>query len=129
MLTPLLTCEVRWFDQGGIPADLHAWFDALGEQEIQPPRTDLYLAGLDASVGIKLRQGLLEIKPRQADLGERMFLPGVIGRAATWAKWSFPPGEGEWPGVDSAHWLPVKKACPLRSTLPHTVVTTPITSV
>ena len=110
MLKHLLTCEVRWFDQGGIPADLQAWFDALGQKEIQPPRTDLYLIGLDASVGIKLRQGLLEIKPRQTDLGERMFLPGVIGRVGSWTKWSFPPGEGEWPGADSAHWLPVSKA-------------------
>jgi len=110
MLKPLLTCEVRWFDQGRIPADLQAWFNTLGETEVQPPRTDLYLAGLDPSVGIKLRQDLLEIKPRQADLGERLFLPGVIGRVGSWNKWSFPPGGGEWPGVDSAHWLPVSKA-------------------
>jgi len=110
MLTPLETLEVRWFDQGRIPAGLQAWFDRPGEKQIQPPRTDLYLAGLDSSVGIKLRQGLLEIKPRQADLGGHEFLPGTAGHVGRWIKWGFPVSAADWPGVKSSHWLPVTKS-------------------
>ena len=109
MQQPLFTREVRWFDRGEIPPELQSWFDRLGEKQVQPPRVDLYLAGMDASVGIKLREGLLEIKPRLEDFGIQMFLTGVAGRVGNWSKWSFSLADGDWPGSEAAHWIPVEK--------------------
>ena len=109
MQQPLLTREVRWFGRGAIPAELQSWFDHLGEIQTQPPRVDLYLAGMDASVGIKLREGLLEIKPRMEDYGIQTFLAGVAGRVGGWSKWSFSLAESDWLGSEAAYWIPVEK--------------------
>lgn len=87
----LLTAELRWFYRGTLPEEVLHWFeqDCLGEQ-LQPPeeREDLYLysPGCDY-LGIKLRQGRLEIKWRKAELGVVRFGDRVEGKAEKWGKW------------------------------------------
>jgi hypothetical protein len=69
---------------GGEPPPL-AW-------EPAPPawRGDRYLmiAGHD-DVGIKWREGRLEIKGREASSGYRAFAPGIEGLCERWIKWSY----------------------------------------
>lgn len=65
-------------------------------------RTDKYLVPSSAGEpGIKLREGLLQVKARTATLGTERLAPGVEGTVETYRKWSFPvaadapePGDG-----------------------------------
>ena len=89
MLIPLSTTEVRWFFQGFIPTEVQDWFDGFAKPIVQPVRTDLYLPGLDASIGIKLREGNLEVKHRTAVHGVVDFSRNVSGLVESWVKWGF----------------------------------------
>lgn len=86
----LESLELRWFIPGELPSDVSAWFeqDKLGGQ-LQPPeaREDVYLyvPGCEY-MGIKLRQGRLEIKWRQAEL-EVLSFEKVEGKLEKWGKW------------------------------------------
>jgi hypothetical protein len=87
-----LTLEVRWFYPGPLPGQIVAWLDKLGRLPAgQPPRKDHYLRlAAHPTLGIKLREGNIEVKMR---LGEpRKVQPGprAAGRLALWRKWSFP---------------------------------------
>ena len=110
MPTPWITKEIRWFSPGEIPERVHQWFNHLGEKEIQPERTDVYLVGMDESVGVKLREGRLEVKHRTADQGIKEIVSGIPGRVESWIKWGFEIAESDWPGFDLDHWIPVRKA-------------------
>ena len=88
----LTTTEMRWFKQGNLPTAVLHWFeqDYLGGQlESAAARDDVYLCLDQANVqlGIKLRQGRLEIKWRQAELGIWQFGQQVQGKAEVWGKW------------------------------------------
>jgi hypothetical protein len=99
------TIEVRWFLDG--PADeigreVKRWFRTRlpygGGEALpiawDPPgpawRADRYLLvpGQD-DMGIKWREGRLEIKGREAALGHRAFSPGIEGVYERWIKWSY----------------------------------------
>lgn len=87
----LTTYELRWFYPGTIPQDIELWFEqnCLIEQ-LQPPeeREDLYLYSPRCDfLGIKLRQGQLEVKWRKAELGIVRFGEFVEGKAEKWGKW------------------------------------------
>lgn len=87
MLTSL---ELRWFISGELPSDVSTWFerDKLGGC-LQAPeaREDVYLYVPKCEyMGIKLRQGRLEVKWRQAEL-EILRLERVEGRLEKWSKW------------------------------------------
>lgn len=87
-----LTAEIRWFTQGTIPPEVLAWsFDATSLNEPAEYRIDsyLYLPGID-SLGIKVRQGRLEVKQRMGASQEVQFHELVAGRLERWRKWSFP---------------------------------------
>jgi hypothetical protein len=96
----LATIEVRWFFQGPLSAapDVEPWFmtrpggdAAPAGWEPAPPawREDRYLPVPDADdIGIKWREGRLEIKGRIADLGPCAFAPDIEGRCERWIKWS-----------------------------------------
>ena len=86
------TVEVRWFYPGQIPAPLLAWFHQVrGEPEAQPCRVDHYLRlKTTEALGIKLREGRIEIKQRQRRLGLVRFHERVAGQVEAWRKWSFP---------------------------------------
>ncbi|MGL4619835.1 MAG: hypothetical protein ACRCZS_12370, partial [Chroococcidiopsis sp.] len=68
----LNSLELRWFISGELPLEVSSWFeqDKLGGQ-LQAPETreDVYLYVPECEyMGLKLRQGRLEIKWRQAEL-------------------------------------------------------------
>jgi hypothetical protein len=85
------SCELRWFYPGRIPDQIDSWFkqNCLSDGLKSPEeREDVYLytPGCDY-IGIKLRQGRLEVKWRQAELGILRFGEYLEGKAERWAKW------------------------------------------
>lgn len=111
------TYEARWFINGAIPADFETWFkqNCLADSSKQPEqRTDIYLyASGNDFVGIKLRQGRLEIKWRISELGAMQFGNSVVGKVEKWSKWmcSDSTGEAFLPSQveNSSTWLKVNK--------------------
>lgn len=88
MLTSL---EIRWFYASKLPEAILDWFgqDELGGK-LQPPeaREDVYLYSPGCEyLGIKLRQGRLEIKWRNAELGIVRLPEGIEGKLEKWGKW------------------------------------------
>lgn len=82
------TIEVRWFYPGALPDEMAKWFGILGEQ-LEPidTRSDFYLQSSSPDVGVKLRQGNLEVKYRQQDLG-KFAIDGVAdSQIERWWKW------------------------------------------
>ena len=112
----LVSAELRWFERGRVPDAITQWFqqDELGDY-LAPAeeRVDvyLYLPGCEY-MGIKLRQGRLEIKWRKAELGIVRFGDTLEGKAEKWGKWlcedptqeSFQPQD-----VGGKLWVSVKK--------------------
>jgi hypothetical protein len=97
----LFTIEMRWFFPGPLAAapDVEPWFMTRPGGEAAPAgwapaspawREDRYLRVPGAEdIGIKWREGRLEIKGRVFDLGARTFAPGIEGRCERWMKWSY----------------------------------------
>ncbi|MDZ7960609.1 MAG: hypothetical protein RMY34_22465 [Aulosira sp. DedQUE10] len=87
----LISNELRWFYPGKLPKNIQMWFQKTFLVEpLQAPeaREDVYLysPGCDY-LGIKLRQGRLEVKWRQAELGVMSFGDLATGKAEKWGKW------------------------------------------
>jgi len=114
----LTSAELRWFERGRLPEATSQWFqqDELGDYLAPPEEREdvyLYLPGCEY-IGIKLRQGQLEIKWRKAELGSVRFGDTVEGKAEKWGKWlcedstseSFQPQDV----VGEKSWVNVKKA-------------------
>jgi hypothetical protein len=112
--------EVRWFYQGTIPAEVAEWFHSgTSRPEEQPPRVDYYLClkKIDG-LGIKLREGRMEVKRRQRQHGILHFHERAAGLVEHWRKWGFGLSTG---GGELAHsllptscWLGVQKERQLR---------------
>jgi len=107
--------EVKWFREGAIPRETLKWFEQRdGQPETQPCRVDYYLCVTDRdSLGIKLREGRIEIKQRHRQYGVVRFDGRVAGLVEQWHKWGF---ELIQPGSDPASilgasrsWIGVKK--------------------
>jgi hypothetical protein len=82
------TIELRWFYPGVLPHELLVWFDTLGEPLAKPDRrTDVYLQSNSPDMGIKLRQGNLEVKYRQAQLGAISIDGFNPSQVEKWSKW------------------------------------------
>lgn len=114
------TAEVRWFYEGTVPAKVTEWF-SHGERppEAATPRTDFYLRAVGGdSLGIKLREGKLEIKQRYQQYGVRRFHHEVTGWAEAWHKWRFELAQAAEDlteaGMSSATWIGVQKERKLR---------------
>lgn len=126
---PLITREVRWFFDGRLAAGgaaTSAWFAGAtaggqgGEagRGAQPEegraedgragdwRTDRYLLLPDTDeIGVKLRQGRLEIKGRHALIGIQRFGDDLEGEVACWTKWTL--AAPEWT-INSAAWSAIE---------------------
>lgn len=110
----LTSAEIRWFMKGKIPSSIFDWFIGLNDNYVnQPERIDQYLLlKSNDSLGIKLREGRVEIKQRINHIGN--ITPGnnVTGIAEKWQKWSFEPKEAE-PNISETFlqnkWIPVSK--------------------
>jgi hypothetical protein len=91
----LTTIELRWFYPGMLPELMKDWFD--GDIGVNPEsREDFYLKLPNCEyLGIKLRQGRLEVKLRQAELGKLNFGDNVAGKAEKWVKWMCEEPEAE----------------------------------
>ena len=109
------TLEVRWFRQGAVPGGVLEWFlQCDPEPERGLARTDHYLPiPHSAAVGIKLRDGNLEIKRLHRELGLVHVHAGVSGVLEEWHKWRFPVGEDDAtdPGGErpASPWIAVAK--------------------
>jgi hypothetical protein len=86
------TLEVRWFMRGSIPHEVREWFARGDPGPIpEPPRVDQYLRlPRSNALGIKLREGRLEIKQRLHQYGNIRFHRRVSGAIEHWRKWSMP---------------------------------------
>ncbi len=114
----LITTEVRWFQLGTIPKAIAQWFQQaeLGQHLANPTeRQDTYLLipGHEY-LGLKLRQGNLEVKLRQAELGIHSFDSAWQGKVEQWVKWSGDasyqsPAGGE-QSLAQGTWINVQKA-------------------
>ncbi len=112
----LISLEMRWFYPGKLPEAISEKFeqDALGGK-MQPPeeRSDIYLYSPECEyLGIKLRQGRLEIKWRNAQLGIVRCKERVEGKLEKWGKWECedPTEESFRPEVVMGKsWVSVKK--------------------
>jgi hypothetical protein len=105
------TTELRWFWPEEEPALGRAAVDRLTSGlglESEGERTDRYLLFPTPAVGVKVREGKLEIKHR---LGAR-FDPEARGVIEAWVKWSGPaaPALAEPASTDaSERWIAVQK--------------------
>jgi hypothetical protein len=85
---PLITCEMRWFLEGPLPEEVERWFDQGRQSAARTWREDRYLLPGIADMGIKQREGRLEIKGRTDKLGAHAIAPEIEGNAERWCKWS-----------------------------------------
>lgn len=103
--------EVRWFFNESLPEAVSDWFD-LFDPVIQPPRTDYYLKNTDnARMGIKLREGQIQIKCLVAKKGVQYYA-NAVGKVSQYEKWSFPVvSNEEWSALVARPdvWIPTKK--------------------
>ena len=118
----LTSFEIRWFYVGKLPVAISDWFehDELGGK-LQAPeeREDVYLYSPGCEyLGIKLRQGRLEIKWRNAELDIVRLGEGVKGKLEKWDKWMCedPSQESFKPEavLGKSSWVSVKKVRILR---------------
>ena len=86
------TVEVRWFRCGEVPEPLRDWFlEERAHVTEEPPRVDHYLlVTATDGLGIKYREGRMEVKQRSAAPRVVSFGGGAVGTVARWRKWSFP---------------------------------------
>ena len=86
------TLEVRWFQRGSVPDDVRAWFAASDPAPTsEPPRVDHYMClPRSNALGIKLREGRIEIKQRLHQYGSVQFHRQATGVIEHWRKWSLP---------------------------------------
>jgi hypothetical protein len=117
------TAEVRWFTQGAIPSEVLGWFHESGSAfDEQPLRVDYYLRIVESeSMGVKLREGRLEIKQRYGKPKIVHFSEHTTGRVEKWRKWSFRlAGTSSVPAglrASSNLWIGVRKERKLRTYL------------
>lgn len=91
--------EVRWFFSGEIPHRTSSWFSGLGKvPETRGAARDDYQVWVPPEcdcLGIKLREGRLEIKWRNAAEPAFSACEGrVEGVAESWRKWMLPAVDG-----------------------------------
>lgn len=99
---PVFSHEVRWIIDGSLGTtgrDVEAWFresrSSAKDGEGQPAewprwRSDRYLMVPRADdMGIKWREGQLQIKGREGAVGLQQFVSGIEGSTERWVKWSY----------------------------------------
>lgn len=99
--SPGSSTEIRWFFPGRVPAEVQGWFskqsrlgDPIKEGENRKraceERPDLYLIASEAPhLGVKLREGKLEIKLLIESKPQKSSSNKPLGNAETWRKWGW----------------------------------------
>lgn len=110
----ITSAEIRWFIKGKIPTAVSDWFIGLNNNYVnQPERSDYYLLlKSDDSLGIKLREGKVEIKQLKQFIGQISPGQNIIGNAEKWIKWSFELDQANKilsKDLLSNNWIAVKK--------------------
>lgn len=107
--------EVRWFSTHRDESIL-SWFEKHGyDFDSAEPRTDYYLiSNLKNDLGVKLREGSIELKQRKSNPEAITFSATVTGFSEEWVKWSFNFREDDIESEKilknaSDQWMPVKK--------------------
>jgi hypothetical protein len=102
------TLEVRWFYPGSLPDEVINWFNTPSENRRQPDtRTDVYLQSSAPELGVKLRQGNLEVKYRQQQLGQIEIDRFSESQVEQWSKWICDGVPSS--GAKKQGWIPVDK--------------------
>ena len=105
------TTEVRWFFEGPVPVSVRFWFHAVAGQPGLEQRTDRYVRPASPDgLGVKWREGKIEVKRLTEVVGEETFHPRVAGRVEAWRKWSFPLAEAAELARPAGDWVEVEKA-------------------
>jgi hypothetical protein len=111
--------ETRWFFRGEVPKNIASWFGAGESGRFEPERTDHYLEIPSCrTLGVKVREGRLELKALVGTAGVRNFADTVTAFRDTWVKWS--PGGGSEQGLRELvnnpgdRWIAVRKKRCLR---------------
>lgn len=106
------TDEARWFFKGSIPASILVWFAAQDcVTAVQPARVDYYLRlNRDDTLGIKLREGRIEVKQRTHPGEFIRFSEQTAGVAESWRKWSFGLAVADENVTESTQWVGVWKS-------------------
>lgn len=94
MSEPEKTNELRWFIDEPLDDQLRGWFRGIqGPIDEAKPRADLYLIprGNGSDLSVKLREGKLELKRRQADsaFARAVGRTQITGRSEVWLKWTW----------------------------------------
>ena len=112
------TAEVRWFFEGPLPEEVKQWFCRSSLALNPAPREDHYLLFPAAlGLGLKLREGRLEIKHLVESLRVRTFMADVAGTVQVWKKDAYgePAKEFERLRTSAPHlWIAVRKERTLR---------------
>lgn len=102
--SPFASCEVRWFLHGDSAQheEIRRWFMEFApfskEAGVKPPRWQRRLRGEPdvymvlpgyADMGIKWREGTLQIKGLVEELGPRALADRHEGRVERWIKWTY----------------------------------------
>ncbi|MDT7827595.1 hypothetical protein RQM65_02810 [Pricia sp. S334] len=107
------TKEVRWFFKEDKKA-IRSWFESQG-MDLFHQREDLYLQLDSENVGVKLREGLVEIKHRVGNRARGQLICDKSGYFEKYIKWSLNADEHD-PTVaeilqgDMERWVSVNKA-------------------
>lgn len=104
-MPPFESIETRWFFEGDSSShpELRNWFESCAPfrraADVRAPEwtgracgePDVYLRMPGCTdMGIKWREGTLQIKGRVADLGARSFGARHAGKVQRWIKWTYP---------------------------------------
>ena len=104
----LTTLEVRWFSFGEAPLEVKKWYESsLGELSQPETREDRYLKPNGDYFNLKLRQGNLELKWRQQELGCYTWGDRLEGKVERWQKWTCPKILAKL--LPQAGWITVQK--------------------
>jgi hypothetical protein len=104
------TIELRWFYREDLPAEIANWFDTLGSNGTDADvRTDFYLQSSSPEVGIKIRQGNLEVKHLQQQFDKIDLDRFGESNVEQWSKWICDDRSAHPPATGKQGWIQVDK--------------------
>jgi hypothetical protein len=106
----LESIELRWFYRGSLPDEIANWFDTLGEPLVAAePRSDFYLQSSSPDLGVKIRQGNLEVKHLQQQFGKIEVASFGESSVEQWSKWICTNRTARSPAAGKQGWIQVDK--------------------
>lgn len=106
------TKEIRWFFRSE-NKEIKAWFENLSTKTFEK-RTDFYLKLTNEEIGVKTREGKIEIKHRVGTRAKGCLNPSIWGYYDKFVKWSFDINEDEAKlskifNKGASQWVPLEK--------------------